>query len=237
MSGSGEERGRYACLVGMNPGDERDPCCSARHRARRGRPSSATEAERRRQVLDSLDAIYAQSGIDGLSMNEVARQAGMSKRTLYAIFGDRTALFVAYLERLKAEALRPLGPEMAGAPIEARLRALLRPVPGGPGLHLPLSLLRAIVAEVPDRPELGARLVESACIEAGQTIRAELDRAAAAGEIVAADTDALAALLLDMVRPSPLEALLAPDRVPDAAALDRRFDLALEVFLSGIRPR
>ena len=170
-------------------------------------------------------------------MNEVARHAGMSKRTLYAIFADRTALFVAYLERLKAEHLRPLGQEMDGAPVEARLRALLQPAPGGPGLHLPLSLLRAIVAEVPDRPELGARLVESACIEPGQTIRAELDRAAAAGEIVASDTGALAALLLDMARPSPLEALLAPDRVPDEAALERRFDLALEVFLSGIRPR
>jgi len=140
-------------------------------RARRGRPAALSDAERRARILDGLDEIFARSGMDGLSMNAVARHAGMSKRTLYTIFADRTALFLAYLERLKAGHIRPLGPGDEDEPLETRLRRLLGPVPVGTGLQLPLSILRAIVAEVPARPEVGVRLLDSACLETAALIR------------------------------------------------------------------
>lgn len=206
-------------------------------RVRRGRPSRLSEDERRRRVLDALDEIFACSGMEGISMSAVARHAGMSKRTLYTLFADRTALFVAYLDRMKAAHIRPLDPADEQAPLEVRLRRLLGPIPVGSGLLLPLSILRTIVAEVPDRPEVGAELVDRACVQAGALVRAELDRAVAAGELGPADTEALAALLLDMVRPSPFEALLSPDRLPDGEALRRRFELGLQIFLDGARPR
>lgn len=213
------------------------PAAAPAPRARRGRPAALSDAERRARILDALDEIFAQSGMDGLSMNAVARHAGMSKRTLYTIFADRTALFLAYLERLKADHIRPLGPDDDDAPLETRLRRLLGPVPVGNGLQLPLSILRAIVAEVPARPEVGVRLLDFACVETAALIRAELDRAAARGEIAPGDAAARAALLLDMLRPPPFEALLCPDRLPDDAALQARFDLALAVFLNGVRRR
>ena len=206
-------------------------------RPRRGRPASLSDEERRRRILDALDEIFAQSGIDGISMSAVARHAGMSKRTLYTIFADRTALFVAYLDRMKAGHVCPLDPADLAAPLESRLRRLLGPVPVGTGLQLPLCILRTIVAEVPDRPEVGAELLDSVCVRTGALIRAELDRAVTEGEIAAADTWALAALLLDMVRPPPFEALLCAERLPTDAALRQRFELAIRVFLDGVRPR
>lgn len=220
----------------MDPADQTTGP-SASLRGRRGRPAALSDAERRARILDALDEIFAQAGIEGLSMNAVARHAGMSKRTLYTIFADRTALFLAYLERLKDSHIGPLGPAEHDAPIEVRLRRLLGPVPVGTGLQLPLSILRAIVAEVPARPEVGVRLVESACVGTAALLRGELDRAAARGEIAPCDTAAMAALLLDMLRPPPFEALLCPDRLPDDAARRARFDLALSVFLDGVRPR
>ncbi len=223
----------------MDPADPTPgpPGPSAALRGRRGRPAALSDAERRARILDAMDEIFAQAGIEGLSMNAVARHAGMSKRTLYTIFADRTAMFLAYLERLKDSHIRSPQPADCDAPIETRLRRLLGPVPVATGLQLPLSILRAIVAEVPARPEVGVRLVESACVGTTALLRGDLDRAAARGEIAPGDTAAQAALLLDMLRPPPFEALLCPDRLPDDEARRARFDLALAVFLDGVRLR
>lgn len=58
------------------------------------------EKERRREaILDAAHAVAAQSGIEGLTMEQVARVARLSRALLYLYFRDRTDLHLGLCER------------------------------------------------------------------------------------------------------------------------------------------
>jgi AcrR family transcriptional regulator len=93
-----------------------------------GDPQERADAARnRRKILEAAQALFAERGVEHVSMDDVARAAQVGKGTLYRRFGDRSALALALLderERALQEAIirgePPLGP---GAPATERLCA------------------------------------------------------------------------------------------------------------------
>lgn len=84
----------------------------------------------RERVLRAAEKLFAERGFAGVLMEDVAREAGVGKGTLYRRFADRGELAAALLDdserRLQDDLLRgppPLGP---GAAPLARLVAFLR---------------------------------------------------------------------------------------------------------------
>ena len=64
--------------------------------------------QRREQLLDATLGLIAAEGYAGVSMEAVARAAGVSKPVVYDLFPDRGALLQALLEREEARALATL---------------------------------------------------------------------------------------------------------------------------------
>ncbi|WP_176556315.1 TetR/AcrR family transcriptional regulator [Rubellimicrobium rubrum] len=203
-------------------------------RPKRGRPVAIPVQDRRKLILDALDEAFREAGLNGTSMAAVARKAGMSKRTVYEAFEDRAALFGAYLRRLRDDFIRPLDGDDHSLPLEERLQRLLAPRSDPASFELPLAILRAMIAEGPHRPDLARSFLEEGPRAVQGMIRAELDRSVARGEIVIADTQAAAALLNDMIRPSPFEVLIDPASLATEEQIQARFELAIRVFLRGI---
>jgi AcrR family transcriptional regulator len=98
------------------------------------RPAELTEradaAENRRRILAAAGRLFDEQGPEHVSMQDVARAAGVGMGTMYRRFGDRTGLTFALLgERHRGfqdELVRgapPLGP---GAPPRERLHAFGR---------------------------------------------------------------------------------------------------------------
>lgn len=203
----------------------------------RGRPVTQTAEVRRAEVFTALESIYNDAGLDGATMACLASRAGMSKRTLYSVFPSRAALLRAYLHRVGDDFIRPLPAHERGLPVATRLERLLSQRPRQQGFGLPLEVLRLIIAETPVTPDVGRDLVNRIFALDQQIIKDELDLGVARGEVVIDDTGQAAALLLDMVRPWPLESLLDPARVPTSADMAARRALAIEVFLNGIGTR
>jgi AcrR family transcriptional regulator len=98
-------------------------------------PAAAAQTERvdaarnRRRVLVAARRLFAEHGVDNVSMDAVAEAACVGKGTLYRRFGDRAGLVMAMLDdgdRMLQEAILrgppPLGP---GAPPAERLIAFL----------------------------------------------------------------------------------------------------------------
>ena len=119
------------------------------------RPERADAARNRRRVLDAAAALFGEHGVDGISMDAVARAAGVGKGTLFRRFGDRQGLLVALLDeaerRLQDDLLHgppPLGP---GAPAEARLLAFLE-------AYVALLEARGDIVRASERSSPGARL-------------------------------------------------------------------------------
>jgi len=203
---------------------------------RRGRPPRYAPGERERRILDAMERVVAEAGLAGASVDAIARAAGMSKRTVYGVFEGRDALFAAWVRRARASLVRPLAPEERELPLAERLERLLRREVEEAVAADRYTVLRALVAEAPRQPALARALLREGPDSARAIVRAELDRAVARGEIGVADTAAAAALLCDMVHPSPLDRLLDPDRGPPTAAeAGVRLDLAVRIFLRGVR--
>src|SRR4051794_30798958 len=93
-------------------------------------PASRERADARRnreRILCAAARLVARDGIDCVSMDDVAAEAGVGKGTLYRRFGDRSSLVRALLEehgrRFQEELIRGLPPLGPGAPAVARLHA------------------------------------------------------------------------------------------------------------------
>jgi AcrR family transcriptional regulator len=80
-------------------------------------------AERERLILDIAGQVFAQDGYHSAAMDEIARLAGISKPMLYAYFGSKEGLYVAYIERTGQELLERLQRDAAEPDPERRLRA------------------------------------------------------------------------------------------------------------------
>src|ERR1700679_3591932 len=65
-----------------------------------GRPSLRDEqrALTRRRLLDSAEAVFARSGFHGASVEDIAREAGVTSGALYSNFAGKEDLFLALFE-------------------------------------------------------------------------------------------------------------------------------------------
>jgi AcrR family transcriptional regulator len=80
--------------------------------------------ERREQlILDVAGRVFARAGYESAPMDEIAELAGVSKPMLYAYFGSKEGLYLAYIERAGGELLERL---VAAAPPEDQSTAGLK---------------------------------------------------------------------------------------------------------------
>jgi AcrR family transcriptional regulator len=93
------------------------------------RRERADAARNRQRVLVAARRLFAERGLEAVSMSDVAEAAGVAKGTVFHRFGDRSGLALALLDEHERELQErilhgepPLGP---GAPAPERLAALL----------------------------------------------------------------------------------------------------------------
>jgi AcrR family transcriptional regulator len=98
-------------------------------RASSERPERRDKARNRAMVLESAAALFAERGVEHVTIDDVASRAGVGVGTIYRTFGDKGGLVASILderERTLQDQLLggppPLGP---GAPSEERLKAFL----------------------------------------------------------------------------------------------------------------
>ena len=67
-------------------------------RARRGR-KRMTSTERREQLITIARGLFAERGLDGTSVEEIAAHAGVSKPVVYEHFGGKEGLYAVVVDR------------------------------------------------------------------------------------------------------------------------------------------
>ena len=101
---------------------ERSPASSPR--AAPGRPK---DPAKRASILDAAQAMFLGHGFEGVSMDQIAARAGVSKLTVYSHFGDKEALFIAAVEHHCRQQLPPdLFTPAPGTPLRPRLLGIAR---------------------------------------------------------------------------------------------------------------
>ena len=80
--------------------------------------------QREQLILDVAGQVFARAGYESASMDEISELAGVSKPMLYAYFGSKEGLYLAYIERAGGDLLeRLVTATPPGAPAAAALRA------------------------------------------------------------------------------------------------------------------
>ncbi|MEO6471383.1 MAG: TetR/AcrR family transcriptional regulator [Aeromicrobium sp.] len=118
---------------------------------RRRRPYAArvSAAERHAQLLDAALAVIVRDGYDKVSIDAIARQAGVTRPVVYGVFENLGALLSVLLDRQQARAMEQLGPLLAtgfdegGESIDqlpAVIRAVAEAIKGDPATWRPILL-------------------------------------------------------------------------------------------------
>jgi AcrR family transcriptional regulator len=68
--------------------------------------SESVGKDKRSRILDAAQSLFLSYGVKRTALDDVVREAGIAKGTLYLYFDSKDALFAAIAERLCAETLR-----------------------------------------------------------------------------------------------------------------------------------
>lgn len=125
---------------------------------RAGRPKSD---EKRQAILEAATALFLEKGLHGASMDAVARQAGVSKQTVYSHFQNKEALYSASIKgKVASYGFEETGFPGAGEPGEALFNLVKRFMalifdPEVVAMH------RIVMAEAVNHPRIAALFYEN----------------------------------------------------------------------------
>ncbi|MEJ7629196.1 MAG: helix-turn-helix domain-containing protein [Nocardioidaceae bacterium] len=156
----------------------------------------ADAARNRLRILAAAERLFASRGVNEITMDDVAAEAGVGKGTLYRRFGDKGGLAVALLDERERELQQrilsgppPLGP---GSAPGARLTAFIT-------AYLDLASAHIDLMELSETSAPGARLRTGAYAFWRQHLHYLLSDAGAADPRLRADL-LLASLAAEQVR-------------------------------------
>jgi TetR/AcrR family transcriptional repressor of mexJK operon len=203
--------------------------------SRGGRPSLEESERLRGRILATATQLFLAEGYGATSIEEVARAAGVSKRTLYSRFPDKAALFAAVLHSI-VEGLRPRTEASISedGDLESSLRRL-----AGLILHAALApqaiaVHRLIIGESARFPALAAAVNRNAASEEATALVAGLlEREVPAGTIAHDDPRFAARQFLHMVMTIPVRAAMGLQAPMSDAQLRQWPAKVVSFFLSG----
>jgi TetR/AcrR family transcriptional regulator, mexJK operon transcriptional repressor len=202
-----------------------------------GRPSREASVKLADKILDVATEHFLRDGYGPISIEMVARDARVSKRTLYQRFANKAVLFTSVVHRI-VERLRPKNDAsfLEGDDLEEILLRLAKYILDATLTPDALALYRVIVAESIRFPELaGAVSRGNASAEAVHRIGALLEREAAAGRIRVQSTAFAAAQFLYMIIAIPQRRALGMGEPMSGAERAEWACNTVTLFLNGCR--
>lgn len=189
-------------------------------------------------ILAAAKECFLARGFEAVSMDAIARAAGVSKATVYAYFTGKEELFGAVVgreceRRFAGFSARALDPHDVAASLFALGRRFLELILSRDAI----ALHRIIVGEVTRFPLLGEVFWRAGPERNLAQIEAFMRRAAAAGTLALADARCAAEQFVGLLRgESQLRQLLRLEPAADAAAIDAAVAAAVATFLRAFRP-
>jgi len=189
-------------------------------------------------MLQVAQRLFAEGGYEAVSMDLVAKTAGVSKATVYAHFGSKENLFAAVLET-ESERLEDEDwvPERFAGDAEDVLRrfalGMARFFVDGRGL----AVYRLFVADLHRFPELVARFHAAGPMAMRARLAGLLAEMAEQGALAIDDPEMAADHFFSLVQGRlPFDRSICLPQ-PAEAEIERHVESALRLFLRGYAPR
>lgn len=203
-----------------------------------GRPTREQQEQRHEELLNVALDIFLERGFEQTTMEEIATQVGMSKRTVYALYEDKGALFKAAVKRAieRYTVPREAVEAVATDDLEETLAAIARLRIANVATPIAIKLQRILSAQSYRFPELFHAAFEEG---AGPTISFLCDlfaRYSSLGQINVTEPQRAATAFLSLAVGGPAR-IIVSGNVLDDAEIERHIRFAVGLFLGGIRRR
>ena len=203
-------------------------------RRKPGRPPSAPPEERRAKILQAAESVFLAAGFGAANMDDIARLAGMSKRTVYELFGTKEALFSELVDARHGGV-----PDMNDKPdaSEAELVDTLTELAMFIRSPRQIAIQRVIFAEYMRNAERSQNVFSHLARSGQDGLSRWIARQAGSGHISIADPDEAASVLFGMTVGHLHAKLLLLGQDPDLSreVTRQRIARAVRIFLAGTR--
>lgn len=188
------------------------------------------------QVIEGARRVFMRDGFEGSSVDEIARESGVSKATLYSYFPDKRLMFMeVFRAELTRESTDASALIDADLPVEHVLPVAVQMIMAHMLSDFGLRTYRISVAESERFPVLSREYYEAGPGKVGSQIAAFLDRACQRGELNIPETErrlaADALVHMSGIHVHDRALFLSPDAV-DGEAQRKVADMVTRMFLS-----
>jgi AcrR family transcriptional regulator len=188
------------------------------------------------QLIAAAEDIFLAKGYHTATMSDVAKAAGMSKKTVYQLIESKAELFVELLAHQQSLLVFPSplpGWSVSDMLVENMLclaRFLLSPEQ--------ISIVRLIMAEYTHSPDLGRAFHRTRVMKARSRLASCLCEIARRQGVVLPEPNEMAGMLFGMaIGEFHFGVLIGYRAAPGRAALERRIRRAVDLFLAGYELR
>jgi AcrR family transcriptional regulator len=202
-----------------------------------GKSGAGQDPRKRQQILDGARRLFLAEGFDAVSMADIAREAGVSKGTLYVYFESKEELFA---ELVRIEKDKHFSPIFALDPNDHDVEAVLRRLGHGfcHFITLPHVVMgkRTVIAIGTRMPELTENFFREGPARCRGKLCEYLDAQVAAGVLAIPDTSLAAAQFLDLTQSTyGFRMLFGIGHAPSPEEAEKIIDSAVRMFMAAYR--
>ncbi len=202
-------------------------------------PTPGRRPEKTEAILDAAGQLFREHGYGAVSMDQIAREAGVSKATVYAHFESKDRLFAAMIHngcRVYAESLMPAVTEMED--VREALTRICREIERFLLAPKTLGIYRVIIAEGPRFPELVHAFIEAGPLPFRKMLAQFFEAANRRGALKVPNPVLAAHQLVWLVRgPLYLERMLnLKQPLWDTQSVDEVVTSAVDMMMKGYAP-
>jgi AcrR family transcriptional regulator len=204
-----------------------------------GRPTREQAEQRHIELLDRALELFLENGFELVTIEAIAASVGMTKRTVYARYEDKRALFKAAVQRaierwiVPVETLQAAETEDLEETLAAIARIRLKNALSPAGLRLQ----RILNAESFRFPEIFTLASDQGAQPAIRYLADLLRRRTAAGEVSVEEPEIAASAFMSMVLSGATRPIVLGGVTVDEASLEIRLRYCVRLFMNGARPR
>ena len=200
-----------------------------------GRFAAGEDPVKRDQIIEGAKRVFMKLGFDAASMNDITREAGVSKGTIYVYFQNKEDLFAALMQRERQHITDSMRDLLAGS--EEVEDGLFRFGLGfathitSPGV---ISAMRTMIGVVDRMPGLCQRFFSSPS-NIRTVLQDFIERHVALGTLTVEDTDLAARQFIELSSGTFFKFRLFGDLndVPPKDELERVVRSAVKVFMAA----
>jgi AcrR family transcriptional regulator len=200
-----------------------------------GRPTAKAAALLETTILDAATAAFLADGYAATTIEAIARTCRVAKRTIYARWSGKPALFRAVVEQLMAKWLFTAGDWAEGDSLVSALHEAATRILAVALTPEAIALNRLLIAESARFPELPLMMHQAGAGEGISRVAALLDRAVTRGTLPEQDTVFAAEQFLHLVLAGPQRRALGLGRPLSEEEMQMWRKAAVALFLSGVK--